>query len=600
MIDQSGKVSPMMTKTSRSFFVRKSCIATVLLWVFQLMGSPAGAGEANPLKPIDTSSPRTTLQGFLEFMNEGYATGYGRMQSYLASSKLYLSPEDVAAVQSTLHYLESAQRTLDLSELPPATARESSRRLAIQLKEILDRIDLPPIESVPDAQAMAQAEFKRWTLPGSEIRIARVEKGPRAGEYLFTPETVSRLPDFYLKVQDLPYRPGASAGWYGWSQYVPTGVALALDKVVPPRWVLNVPQWTQATFIDQPLWRWFGIVAVFVAGFAVILFCYRLSRHWAGRATSAGRWADLLRPFSLVMVTPAVALILADVLRISGAVYQVVTLSLWTLFFLALTWTVWVAGGAVAESMIAHERLRASSIDSQLIRLVLRLLTIVLAIAILVAGADRIGLPAYSVLAGLGVGGLAVALAAQQTLANLLGSIIIMIEKPFAIGHWIKVKELEGTVEDIGFRSTRIRTFYDSLVTIPSSQLVSSTVDNMELRAFRQVKTVLNLTYDTPAEKIEGFVEGIQHIIQTHPNTRKDFIQVVLNDLGPHSLDILMNFFLKVPNRMSELVERQRILLAILRLAESMEVRFAFPTQTLHIESLPGKMRTTGDESADC
>jgi MscS family membrane protein len=114
------------------------------------------------------------------------------------------------------------------------------------------------------------------------------------------------------------------------------------------------------------------------------------------------------------------------------------------------------------------------------------------------------------------------------------------------------------------------------------------------------VKTVLNLTYDTPTRKIEDFVEGIRHIIQTHPNTRKDIIQVVLNDLGPHSLDILMNFFLKVPDRMSELVERQRILLDILRLAEAMEVRFAFPTQTLHIESLPGEMRTIGAEAADC
>ena len=597
MTDQSGKVRPMMTEAKRSFFVRQSCLAVALLWVFQIAGNPAGAVEANPLKPIDTSSPRSTLQGFLEFMNEGYAAGYGRMQAYLASSSLYLSPEDLAAVLGALRHLESAQRTLDLSELPPATARESARRLALQLKEILDRIDVPPIESVPDAQAMTVAEFKRWTLPGSEIRIARVEKGPRAGEYLFSPETVSRLPDFYLKVQDLPYKPGASAGWYGWSQYLPTGVALALRKVVPPRWLLQVPHWTQATFIDQPLWRWFGIAAVFAGGLAVILMCYRLSRYWAARSASAGRWADLLRPFSLVMVTPAVALILADVLRISGAVYQVVTLSLWALFFLALTWTVWVAGGAVAESVIARERLIAGSIDSQLIRLVLRLLTIVLAVAILVAGADRVGLPAYSVLAGLGVGGLAVALAAQQTLANLLGSIIIMIEKPFAIGHWIKLKDLEGTVEDIGFRSTRIRTFYDSLVTIPSSQLVSSTVDNMELRAYRQVKTVLNLTYDTPARKIEDFAEGIRHIIQAHPNTRKDVIQVVLNDFGPHSLDILMNFFLQVPDRMSELVARQSILLDILRLAEAMEVRFAFPTQTVHIESMPGAVQSVAVEA---
>ena len=144
---------------------------------------------------------------------------------------------------------------------------------------------------------------------------------------------------------------------------------------------------------------------------------FSLSRYWRSRANSSEQWADLLRPLSLVIVTPIAALILGEVLRISSGVYEVFTLSLWTLFYLVLTWTVWVAGGAIATSVIAQERLLTSSIDSQLIRLVLRLITFIVAIAILVAGADRIGLPAYSVLAGLGVGGLAVALGPPKALA---------------------------------------------------------------------------------------------------------------------------------------------------------------------------------------
>lgn len=569
-------------------------VALLLAWLgLQLWAIPASAGEENPLKPIDTASPRTTLQGFIEFMNKGYGTGVGVAQSYLASSELYLRPEDISTIQGSFHYQEAAQRVLDLSELPPATVHESARRLAIQLKEVLDRINLPPIESIPDAQAMATAEFKRWTLPNSEIQIRRVETGPRAGEYLFTPETLSRLPEFYAKVKDLPYKPGASVGWYDFSSYSPAGVALALHRIVPSRWLIDSPQhrvWT--SFLDQPMWRWFGIVAVLGAGLAVVLLCFRFSRYWASRSPSVKRWAGLLRPLSLVIVTPVAALILAEVLRISGTVYAAVTPSLWTLYFLALTWMVWAVGGAVAESVISWEKLRKTSIDSQLIRLVLRLLTIIVAIAILVTGADRIGLPAYSVIAGLGVGGLAVALAAQQTLANLLGSLIIMFEKPFAIGHLIKVQSIEGIVENVGFRSTRIRTPQNSLVTIPSSQLVNSTVDNMELREYRQVKTVLNLTYDTPVEKIEDFIEGIKHILTTHPDTRKGNFQVFLYEFGPHSLDILLNFFLKVPDRAAELIARQRILLDILRLADMQRVRFAFPTQTLHIESVPEEKPT--------
>jgi MscS family membrane protein len=567
----------------------KAALAVLLFpcWLLSWWAFPAVALDKSPLEPIDTSSPRTTLQGFLEFTNKASESAFGLTQAYLASPRLFLSPEEITTLHSAQHYLEAAERTLDLSALPPATADESARRLTIQLQEVLDRIELPPLDSVPDAKAMADAQFKRWTIPGTEIRIVRMETGLRAGEYLFGPETVQRTPDFYAKVKDLPPKPGSSPGWYEFASYSPSGVALALHRVVPPRWVLAVPGWAEARYLNQPVWRWLGLLGVLGAALAGLVLCFRLSRYWAGRNPAAAEWADVLRPLGLAIAAPVAAAILAKVLRISEPVYGPLTLSLWTLAYLALTWAVWAAGGALAESLISLERLRASSIDSQLVRLVVRLLTIIAAVAILVAGADRIGLPAYSVVAGLGVGGFAVALAAQQTLANLLGSLIIMFEKPFAIGDTIKLSDIEGVVEDVGFRSTRIRTLQNSLVTIPSSQIVNSTVDNMELREYRQVRAILNLTYDTPAGKIEEFAEGVRRILEAHPDTRKDNLQVFLYEFGAHSLDVLMNFFLKVPDRAAELHERQRIFLDILQLAETQGVRFAFPTQTLHVESWP-------------
>ncbi|MDO9213212.1 MAG: mechanosensitive ion channel family protein [Methylococcales bacterium] len=510
------------------------------------------------------------------------------MHTYIDSSALYLTAEELTSLKEVQHFQRSAERALDVSELPPATVDETSRRLMVQLKEVLDHIDIPPMESIPDAQMMAKAEFKYWVIPNSEIRIQRVEKGARTGEYLFTPDTLNRLPEFYAKVKHLPYKANASVGWYDFTTYSPAGVALALNSIIPPRWLLTAPdkQPARTTFLDQPAWRWLGIVVVLGIGFIFVRLCFRLSHYWRIRTNSSEQWADLLRPISLVIVTPIAALIFGEVLRVSSGVYEVFTLSLWTLFYLVLTWTAWVTGGAIATSVIAQERLLTSSIDSQLIRLVLRLITFIVAIAILIAGADRIGLPAYSVLAGLGVGGLAVALAAQQTIANLIGSLIIMIEKPFKVGDSIKLKDTEGVVENVGFRSTRIRTLHNSLVTIPSSQIVSSTIDNMALRDYRQIQVTLNLTYDTPIEKIKAFVEGVKHILESHPDTRKDNIQVFFYQFGAHSLDILVDFFVKVPAKMDELNERQRIFLDILRLAEDMKVEFAFPTQTLYITDL--------------
>ncbi|MDP3009105.1 MAG: mechanosensitive ion channel family protein [Methylococcales bacterium] len=547
--------------------------------------------DNNPLKPIDTSSPRATLQGFIEFTNKAYSEGFGLINTYMNSSELYLTAEEIVALKEVRHSQKSAERALDVNELPPATVDETSRRLMVQMKEVLDRIDIPAMESIPDAQMMAKAEFKYWVIPNTEIRIQRVEKGARTGEYLFTPDTLNRLPEFYAKVKHLPYKANAAVGWYDFVTYSPVGVALVLHNTVPPRWFLTAPdkQPARVMFLDQPAWRWLSIVIILGAGFIFVRLCFRLSHYWSSRADSSAQWADLLCPISLVIVTPLGALIFGEVLRISDGVYQVFTLSLWTLFYLSLTWTVWVAGGAIAATVIAQERLLTSSIDSQLIRLVLRLITFILAIAILIAGADRIGLPAYSVLAGLGVGGLAVALAAQQTIANLIGSLIIMIEKPFKVGDSIKLKDTEGVVENVGFRSTRIRTLHNSLVTIPSSQIVNSTIDNMALRDYRQIQVTLNLTYDTPIEKIKAFVDGVKHILEAHPATRKDNYQVFFYQFGSHSLDIAVEFFLKVPDKMTELTERQRIFLDILRLAEDMKVEFAFPTQTLYITDSVGK-----------
>jgi MscS family membrane protein len=160
---------------------------------------------------------------------------------------------------------------------------------------------------------------------------------------------------------------------------------------------------------------------------------------------------------------------------------------------------------------------------------------------------QQMGLPAYSVVTGLGVGGLAVALAGQKMLRDLFGAVVIMTARPYRIGDWVIIGDQEGTVESIGFRSTRIRTFYDSLLSIPNGVVVSKTIDNMGMRTYRRVYTRLSIRDDTAAERIEAFLEGVKRIIQANPTTRKDYFHVVLNDFGSAGLDIALYFFVKVP-----------------------------------------------------
>ncbi len=554
----------------------------LFLIIVMLASLLSGSGIAfadtgsNPLQPADTSSPRATLQGFIETLNDINAQIVVVIKSYLASSRLYVSKQESREIDRITRQQEGVIRTLDLSDTPAALVDQLAETRILQLKEILDRIDLPDFESVPDTGAMEAEEFKRWTLPGTEITIARVEQGPRAGEYLFSPETVRRLPDFYQKVAHLPYKSTATAGWYDRYRYGGGG----LYKLIPYRWMTALPDWSKRLVFDQPLWRWFGVVLVLLTATLAYLLVRRIAGAWARcGATSELRtlWVQLANPLMLLLLVPVVVHVFAENLRLTGAILEVTTLTLWAIFTLSLTWAVWLGSHVIAESVVAAQDMHTGSIDSQLIRLGLRLVATILSITILVIGAQHLGIPAYSVIAGLGVGGIAVALAAKDSLANLLGSLLIMFEKPFRVGHWIKLGDTEGIVESIGFRSTRIRTFYNSLVSIPSNTLVNSTVDNMQLRHYRRVRTTLHIRYDTPADTVEAFIEAIKQLVLDSPHTRKERYRIRLDDFSDFGLQILVNFFLDVANTKGEQVERQQILMGILKLAESMSIQFATP-----------------------
>jgi len=159
----------------------------------------------------------------------------------------------------------------------------------------------------------------------------------------------------------------------------------------------------------------------------------------------------------------------------------------------------------------------------------------------------------------------------------------VLLDKPFHVGDWVKIGDLEGTVEEVGFRSTRIRTFYNSLITMPNATLIATAVDNLGARTYRRWSTMLSLTYDTPPEKIEAFCEGIRELVRRHPDMRKDYFHVYANEYGAASLNVLLYVFFQTPGWPEELKARHQLFLQILRLAREVGVEFAFPTQTLHV-----------------
>ena len=226
----------------------------------------------------------------------------------------------------------------------------------------------------------------------------------------------------------------------------------------------------------------------------------------------------------------------------------------------------------------------ASKFDDLLPPLVTRTLKVLVIVLGFISLAELLELPLASLLTGLGIGGLAIAMAAKDMIANIFGSLTVVADRPFTIGDWVRIGDVEGTVEELGFRSTRIRTFYNSLIVLPNSLLLTSVVDNMGERQYRRYTTKLGLVYGTPAEKMEGFCEGVRELIRQHPKTRKDYFMVYFNDFSASSLDVLLYCFFEVVDWEEELQMRHRLLLDITRLAQTMGVSFAFPTQTVVVE----------------
>ncbi len=186
--------------------------------------------------------------------------------------------------------------------------------------------------------------------------------------------------------------------------------------------------------------------------------------------------------------------------------------------------------------------------------------------------------------AGLGIGGLAFALAAQDTIANVFGGIVILTEKPFTIGDWIVSGDVEGTVEDITFRSTKVRTFAHALITMPNSILAKQPITNWSRMGKRRVSFNLRVRYSTPRDVLQRCLDRIRELLANHDQVHPDTIFVNLDKFGESSLEILVYFFTKTTVRARWLEAKESILFAIMKILEEEGASLALPSRSIYIE----------------
>ncbi len=294
------------------------------------------------------------------------------------------------------------------------------------------------------------------------------------------------------------------------------------------------------------------------------------------------------KPLSFLIVIAGIYI----ALRIAGIDYEVISSVFRTLFIFVISWTAYNAvkafEGHFYRFAAKFGKDFAKEVGSFFIRIVKAFVIVVGSVAIL----QEWGINVSALIASLGIGGLAFALAAKDTAANLFGGITVLIDKSMKVGDWVKIGDVEGIVEDIGLRTSKIRSFEKSLIVIPNQVLANQSLENFSRRNVRRIKMTIGITYSTTREQMVNILKDIREMLRNHPGIAKDqLLMVYFTDFGDSSLDIFIYCFTNTAVWQDYLAIREDVNLKIMEIVEKHGASFAFPSRSIYIEQMPESSR---------
>jgi MscS family membrane protein len=334
---------------------------------------------------------------------------------------------------------------------------------------------------------------------------------------------------------------------------------------------------------DQAGWKWIGL-ALIVGILALVLWlAFRLSQLGGSRHAFLKALAQFSMPATVLVAAPVAAYLALSQLYLVGGVGAAIDIATTAIVFLAGAWMSWRLAPVVAEAIIASPGIASEGIDAHLIRVTARLLGIVGSATLLTVGANRLGIPVYGIVAGLGVGGLAIALAAQPTIENLIGGLNLFADKPIRVGDFCKYGEAVGTVEAIGIRSTRIRGIDRTLTTIPNAALAKMPIVNLTRRDQMLIQAVIGLRYETTPEQLRYILIRLREMLLGHPRVHPEPARARFIGFGASSLDIEIFAYVMTSDWSAFLGIREDILLRVMDVVEQGGSAIAFPSRTLYL-----------------
>ncbi|MCD4775525.1 MAG: mechanosensitive ion channel family protein [Candidatus Aegiribacteria sp.] len=256
------------------------------------------------------------------------------------------------------------------------------------------------------------------------------------------------------------------------------------------------------------------------------------------------------------------------------------------LFFVTVNvlWLLMKAIDTVAEQMSSVADNTESKMDDQLVPILRKLAKFILVAIGIIFYMQSNGYPVSGILAGMGIGGLAMALAAQDSISGIFASVVIFLDKPFMVEDFIEVNGVSGTVEEIGIRSTRIRTVEKTLVTLPNKEIMDSNINNYSKRPMRRTSTTVGVTYDTTPEKMKELLKRLRQMMKNDEDVDNQNVYVNFTGFGDSSLDIEMKYFILTVEYQKWLDKREDINLKIMQIVYELDLDFAFPSTTVYLE----------------
>ncbi|MEM8572645.1 MAG: mechanosensitive ion channel family protein [Pseudomonadota bacterium] len=545
-----------------AWVVALTCALTI--WVLSTFASAQTETTSPAAGHFGAESPRHTFETFLNLRTE--------LRDALEQ---YEAKRNATNARRPGLLLEEVIGLFDLSDIALAARPEAGLTAALSTLDLLERLEPVDLAALPGLAGDLDAMPASVRVPGTPIRLTRVENGVQRGQYLFdanTLQTVLRE----LRVLEIIETDAIVAT--PWSDRFSN----LTGHLLPASIATSVPPALHEELKGTPLWK---VVLLAMVAFVLVLSVALTKRLklpversrlvigliWRARVPLAGLAALALFFWIArfqINVSGPFALSLAGIQTLSNAVL--------------LAWMLWIMVHGVVD-LIASRQGEMPSIDVNLIHLSGRIAALFAVIFVLATGAQALGLPVFSILAGLGIGGLAIALAIRPTFENLIGGFILYIDRPIRVGDFCSFGTLAGTVEQIGVRSTQVRALDRTLITVPNAQFADMQIINWAQCDMMLIKHRVGVRFETDPDTLRYVLAQLRRMFHAHPRIDNDTIRVRFVGLGDASQDLEIRVYALTREWNDFFAIQEDVLLRIAETVRAAGSDFAFPSQTMYM-----------------